>query len=281
MPLSLEEQAAIAGAVADASRTHIMPRFRRLDAKDIATKTSSLDLVTEADILAEEQLRLSLGAILPEARVIGEEGVSKDPSELDALKNPGLAVVIDPVDGTWNFAHGLSLFGTIVAVIEDGETIYGLLYDPVNDDFIEASKGAGAWYVAGTKRTRLTLPTPPIHAEMTGIHSAYGLNDAQWLASAAIYPRFGRMTQLRASVWDYRSLVTGSAGFALNRYLNVWDHAAGVLALTEAGGHAALLDGTPYQPALRTGYLLAAQSETLWHEIAALFRPAILDLATS
>ncbi|MEM1150723.1 MAG: inositol monophosphatase [Pseudomonadota bacterium] len=276
MPLSPDIRTALVEAARAAARAEIMPRFRRLSEADIARKSSAQDLVTDADTGAETHIRATVAKLLPDARIVGEEGVAANPSELEGLGLPGLTVVIDPVDGNWNFARGLALFGTLLAVIEDGETIFGLLYDPVMDDWIEASLGEGAYHVSGHERRRLTLgPTPPL-AELNGLHSAYGLSSDQWLRAAALQPRFGRVTSLRASIWDYRSLITGAVQFCVNRYLNVWDHAAGALALQEAGGHVALLDGRKYTPGLRNGYLLAAASEDLWGEIADLYRPALL-----
>ena len=276
MPLQRDICTALINAVRDAAKRHIMPRFRKLSDTDIRAKSGALDLVTAADTAAEADLRHAMAKIMPNARVVGEEGVATNPAELDAIDAPGITVVIDPVDGTWNFARGLALFGTILSVVEDGETEFGLLYDPVADDWVEATKGEGTWLVTGGIRQRLTLGPPPPADEMTGLHSAYGLTDAQWLAAAALHTRFGRVTSLRASLWDYRLQLTGGASFCLNRYLNVWDHAAGVLALTEAGGYAALLDGRPYRPAHRDGYLLTAQSKGLWHKIAPDFAQSIL-----
>lgn len=275
MPLDHATKNALIDAVRAAARAEILPRFRQLDPADIKAKTSSYDLVTLADTGAEAHIRAALPAILPGARVIGEEGVAANPAELDALGDPGLTVIIDPVDGTWNFARGLATFGTLLAVVEDGVTVFGLLYDPVLDDWVETSQGGGTYHVARGQRRKLTLPPPPPLADLTGLHARYGLSAAQWVACAAVHTRFAKTVALGASLWDYRTLITGGAGFCLNKYLNVWDHAAGVLAVTEAGGHAALLDGSPYRPNLREGELLVAQSEPLWQEIAALFRPAL------
>lgn len=275
MPLCRESQDALVEAVRDAAAAEIMPRFRQLETSEIATKASAFDLVTAADTGAEAHIRAAIKGILPDARVIGEEGVAADPSELDQIDAPGLTVIIDPVDGTWNFARGLATFGTLLAVVEDGQAIFGLLYDPVIDDWIEATKGAGAWHIARGARRQLVLPPALPLAEMTGLHARYGLTKAQWVASAGVHMSFAKVTSIGASLWDYRMLTTAGVGFCLNRYLNVWDHAAGVLALTEAGGYAALLDGTPYRPGLREGYLLAAQSKEVWEAVAGLFRPAI------
>ena len=72
--------------------------------------------------------------------------------------NAPRCVVIDPIDGTWNFAHGLGTFGTILAVVEHGQTVWGALYDPLGDDRIEAHLGGGAWLIKGllaTERSKI------------------------------------------------------------------------------------------------------------------------------
>ncbi|MEL6913715.1 MAG: inositol monophosphatase [Pseudomonadota bacterium] len=266
---------ALVDAVRRAARAEILPRFRQLDEAEIASKSSVHDPVTAADIGAEAHLRAAIADILPGALIIGEEGVATDPAELDQVSHPGQVVVLDPVDGTWNFSRGLATFGTLLAVLEGGETVFGLLYDPVGDAWISATAGVGTWQVENGLRRRCRIAPPPPLRDATGLHHGQGLTPEEWAAAAAIYPRIGRVTSTRASIWDYWLLVTGGAAFCLNRYLNVWDHAAGVLALREAGGHAALLTGQAYHPAQREGLLLAASSEALWDEVAGLFGPAL------
>ena len=276
MPIDPSTRTALIQAVRAAARTEIVPRFRTLQAGDIRTKSSALDLVTDADERAERHIRAAVATLLPDARIVGEEGVAAGRDSLDTLDRSGLSVVIDPVDGTWNFARGLALFGTLLAVVRDGQTLFGLLYDPLHDDWIEATRGDGTWLVRGDLRTRLRLSDPPPWPDMTGLHSAHDLTRAQWRAAADLHLTFGRVTTLRASVWDYRLMLTGGAGFAMNRHLKPWDHAAGVLALQEAGGHAQLLDGPVYAPHLRDGYLLCAQSRALWDDLAPGFSEALL-----
>jgi len=275
MPLDTAEKLALIAAVRAAAHAEILPRFRQLGSGDIATKSSANDLVTSADLGAEAHIRREVAKILPSARIVGEEGAASNPMELDALAQPGITVVIDAIDGTWNFAHGLATFGTLLAVIEDDATIFALLFDPVGDDYVEASLGEGAWLVSRGRRISCRLGPAPLLSAAVGLHHGDGLTPAQWTACAAHYPAFGRMTSTRASIWDYRLLISGGAQFCLNQHLNVWDHAAGVLALTEAGGHAALIEGAPYAPALRSGYLLAAQSEEIWQVVADRFSPAL------
>ncbi|WP_147127318.1 inositol monophosphatase family protein [Shimia ponticola] len=269
MPIPAETRALIIEAVRSAAKTEIRPRFRSLNAADVAQKSARDDLVTAADLAVEKALRTAFAGLMPDTPIVGEEGVAEDAAQLDLINKGGRVIVIDPIDGTWNFAQGMPTFGTMVSVIEDGETVFGLLYEPMLDDWVWAAKGDGTW--SGTER--LQLPPPGSFETLTALLGFYGMDLDQWAQVAALYPRFLRVSDSHASIMDYRLLSRGQAAFKLNRQLNVWDHAAGVLCLREAGGHAALLDGTPYAPSMRKGRLLTAQSEALWHELAAILRP--------
>lgn len=269
MPLSAQTRNLMIEAVRSAAKTDIRPRFRSLSTADVTQKSARDDLVTAADLAVEQTLREAFSTILPGTPIVGEEGVAEDPTQLELITQGGRVIVVDPIDGTWNFAQGMPTFGTMVSVIEDGETVFGLLYEPMLDDWIWAAQGEGAW--TGTERLRLP-PAGPFET-LTALLGFYGMDLDQWAQVSALYPRFLRVSDSHASIMDYRLLSRGQAAFKLNRQLNVWDHAAGVLCLREAGGHAALLDGTPYAPHLRQGRLLAAQSEALWDEVADLLRP--------
>jgi fructose-1,6-bisphosphatase/inositol monophosphatase family enzyme len=128
----------------EAGETEIMPRFRTLASGDVTEKKSSIDLVTDADLLAEKRITARLRDRFPGALIVGEEASETNPGLIAALADADLAFAIDPVDGTFNFASGLPVFGTILAVVSKGETIAGLIHDPVLGDTLVASKGAGA-----------------------------------------------------------------------------------------------------------------------------------------
>ena len=123
-----------------------MPRFRALSEADINTKSAPDDLVTAADLAAEALITAQLGRAFPAALILGEEAVAANPSLRDQLADAEMAIIIDPVDGTWNYARGLALFGVILAVTRYGVPIYGLLYDPVIDDWIVSSENADTCY---------------------------------------------------------------------------------------------------------------------------------------
>lgn len=275
MPLTETQASAIADAVRAVAAAEIVPRFRALDAAEIDEKSTFDDLVTVADRAAEAALTARVGAILPGDAVIGEEAVSGDRALLDRVGG-GRVTVIDPIDGTWNFAHGNANYGVIVAVVEDGETVWGMLYDPSFDDWIEAHRGGGAWFVRGGARRRLTLSAEdaPL-GRLRGNVGFYMFPEADRPGLAAVTHLVRRSTSLGASVHEYRMQAQGHTDFCLNGMLNVWDHAAGALVLREAGGVARLLDGRDYAPGMREGRLLTARTEGLWQCLAETFAAAL------
>ncbi|MGB3407900.1 MAG: inositol monophosphatase [Jannaschia sp.] len=279
MPLTADQARAITDAVRDVSQAEIMPRFRNLSADDIDAKSAFDDLVTVADKAAEDALTARIRDILPGDTVVGEEAVSADRSLLGRV-GEGRVTIIDPIDGTWNYAHGLANFGVIVAVLEDGVTQWGMLHDPSFDDWIEAHRGQGAIYRRNGNARRLAVSqadTPFDH--LRGNVSGYLYPQHLQAGLAATTPLFRRSTSLGASVHEYRMLALGGSDFVLNGMLNVWDHAAGVLVLQEAGGTARLLDGRDYHPTMTHGRLLAARSEKMWTALAATFNTALGDQA--
>jgi fructose-1,6-bisphosphatase/inositol monophosphatase family enzyme len=108
---SPREARAVANILRHAAQAEILPRFRGEMAQDIRHKTSSFDLVTDADEAAEAAIAAALQREFPGCAVVGEEAAAHDPTLLDTLSEANLAFVVDPVDGTKNFSAGLPLFG--------------------------------------------------------------------------------------------------------------------------------------------------------------------------
>ncbi len=104
-----------------------MPRFRKLGIGDIRVKTEATDLVTEGDEAAERYIKAEVSQILPGALFVGEESVASDPSLLEKLGHADLAFIVDPIDGTFNFASGMPLFGVMVSIVSKGETVAGII----------------------------------------------------------------------------------------------------------------------------------------------------------
>jgi 3'-phosphoadenosine 5'-phosphosulfate (PAPS) 3'-phosphatase len=116
MPFSLNDIHSVGEILAFAARTEIMPRFRQLTPAQVCRKSSTFDLVTEADEAAEVAITAALKLPFPDSVVIGEESTHREPELLQTIADAELAFIVDPIDGTKNFASNLPLFGVMAAV---------------------------------------------------------------------------------------------------------------------------------------------------------------------
>lgn len=276
--LSREKKDAVIEIVRDVAKQEILPRFRLLSDDAISTKSGFDDLVTVADLAAEKAMTQRFQALCPEALIVGEESVAADESVLDKVDSPELVFIIDPIDGTWNFANGLSIFGVLIAVAYQGETIFGLLYDVVNDDWVEASKGEGAWFVRpGEEPHQYKIGDMPTDERLVGFFSPFLFKDPeQRLKAAHLQPKYARTIALRCCCHEYRTLLRGNVDFSVSPKSNAWDHAAGILAYQEAGGVVRMLDGQEYRPNIRKGVIVAARSVSVVEKICADIGPVVI-----
>ena len=276
MPIDAQAEAALIEAVRRVAKDEILTRFRNLSDRDVKTKSAPDDLVTEADTRAEAALTKAVHDILPGTAVVGEEAVAADPSVLKMLGSDRV-VIIDPIDGTWNFAKGLATFGVILAVAEKGETVFGLLYDPVLDDWVLARKGGGTWFCRPDQPPmRLTIGGDIAADVMTGVVPLFMFPEATRQRLLGAIPGFRRIWSVRCSCHEYRLAAQGNADFILTAGINPWDHAAGALAVAEAGGAVGLLDGGRYDPTITEGArLVSARSPEVLDRIRAAFFPLI------
>jgi fructose-1,6-bisphosphatase/inositol monophosphatase family enzyme len=269
MSLSKTEIAAVIALLRAVANTEIMPRFKHLAAADIRTKSGPLDPVTIADEAAERALTAGLKALFPNADILGEEAVSKDFSLLRRLQQPGPVWVIDPIDGTANYAAELPLFGVMVALIEADQVLAGFIHDPLGDDTAVAISGGGAWMIAndGARRPLRVAAPAPVKA-MTGSISWRYL--AEPLHSHVLHrlDRLASVMDYRCAAHQYRMLAGGHCHVNLFGRLYPWDHAAGFLLHREAGGYARRFDGSDYHPSEINGGLLLAPDEASWHALA-------------
>ena len=263
---------AIAVRVRRAARAEIMPRFRALAAGDIKTKTSPVDLVTEADTAAEAMIARAIKIAFPGALVVGEEATSADPSLLAQIEDAPLAFIIDPVDGTWNYAHGLALFGVILAVTQFGRPAFGLIYDPVGDDWVIADDESNARMErpGGSSRKLHASKGKPLEA-LTGYVPLHLFKSENIPKMAAALPQFMRTESLSCSAHEYRMVAQGHSDFLLTAQLSPWDHAAGALICERAGAHVEMLDGAPYTAARHAGHLLVAPDHVTWNRLKKAF----------
>jgi fructose-1,6-bisphosphatase/inositol monophosphatase family enzyme len=256
-----------------AARTTVLPLFQHLAEGDITEKSPG-DVVTVADHQAELVIAAGLRELLPDSTVVGEEGVAADPATLERLRDAGPVWLVDPVDGTANFAAGRGPFKMMVALLRDGRTELGWILDPRTDSLAWARRGDGA-YLDGV-RVRVADRDGPVRPE-----SLRGSVASRFLPQPlrmGVERRAGRLGEVlpgvRCAGQEYPDIVDGTQDFALFWRTLPWDHAPGALYAEEAGGVVRGLDGTPYDPTREAvPGLLAAASESVWREVHALLFP--------
>lgn len=253
---------AVARHIAEVAAEEMMPRFGRLAAGDIQEKTPG-DLVTAADTAVETRLSPILASLIPGSLVVGEEATAADPSLMKRLEGEEPVWVVDPVDGTLNFAAGIPIFGTMVALIRRGEVLAAWIHDPLRGRTLTAEAGAGA-HVDG-QRVRVARGADV--KRMSGNFAFHTGERAQAATIARNADKVASIITLRCAAADYFNLAEGRTHFALFNRAWPWDHAPGWLLHKEAGGYGRYLDGNSYAPLNIYGRLLLAPDEQSWHRL--------------
>jgi len=241
----------------------VLPHYQSLAAHQIVEKSPG-DLVTIADQESERMLAEGLAGILPEATIVGEEACHTDPSLTDRLGDT-LCWIIDPIDGTRNFAEGKPPFGLMIALAENGETKAGWIYDPLSQRLCHAALGQGAFVNGERISARPTGESPPVAA----ISMIFMNQQQREHVKTNLAPHY-RLTDIPfCAAEQYPRLALGVNDVSVFERTLAWDHAAGALWLNEAGGRCARPDGSPYRVDEwdRKG-MIAAASPALWDELA-------------
>ena len=267
MRLDHHALADVAAMLRAAAAAEIMPRFRNLGAGAIRQKSSALDLVTDADEAAERHITAALEARFPGCLVVGEEATAADPGLPGRMGAARLAFVVDPVDGTANYAAGLPLFGVMAAAVVAGEVAAAWVFDPVSGDMAMALRGEGAFSEAadGT-RTALQVAAPRPLAAMLGAISWGYMEPARRDRVLPALAALAGVQNLRCAAHEWRMAAAGHLQLLAYNRLLPWDHAPGWLLHREAGGYSARFDGREYTPLDSTGGLLAAPDRAGWDE---------------
>jgi fructose-1,6-bisphosphatase/inositol monophosphatase family enzyme len=241
----------------------------------VRAKSGPLDLVTDADEAAERLIEAGLSRLFPGCVVVGEEACAADPAVLDRLADADLAFVVDPVDGTANFAAGVPLFGCMAAAVSKGEVVAGWIHDPLGDDTAIALRGEGAWLSDGQGRhmadLRVAAPVP-VDRMVAAVSWTYLPEPLRGRVTARL-PRLAGTVGYRCAAHEYRLTAGGHAHAQLYNRLMPWDHLPGWLLHREAGGYAARFDGSDYRPTHRDGGLICAPDRDSWEAL----RAALLD----
>ena len=212
-------------------------RARVATTTDYELKGSQHDLVTEADHRAEDLIIEHISAAFPDHGVVSEE---RDPHQLGARYR----WVVDPIDGTTNFAHGIPFFAVSIALERDGDLALGVLYDPVRDELFTAEVGEGA-YVNG-RPIRVSTVTEMRRAVLaTGFPHKPGLREANMRHFERLVPITQGMRRFGSAALALAYVAAGRLDGYWDLDLNRWDLAAGALLVTEAGGRVTNGDGEP------------------------------------
>jgi fructose-1,6-bisphosphatase/inositol monophosphatase family enzyme len=257
----------------EAAAIAILPRFRRLQSHEIEEKTPG-ELVTAADREAERILTAGLRDLKPGSIVIGEEACAVDPALVSRVAGDGDVWLVDPVDGTANFAAGREPFAVMVALVRRSETIASWMLDPVGGVMARAERGGGAFIDGRRAAASRDCPTAEL---LRGAVLKKFLPPAD---RAAVERREALIAEVLPGFMcagrEYPAVVAGEQHFALFRRMLPWDHAPGALFAEEAGARARRLDFAPYVPGDQRPGLLVAQNEEVWRLVR---RTILADLA--
>lgn len=255
---------AVTALMKETAKEIVLPRFRELRADDIMEKGPG-DIVTVADLESEEKITPRLLELIDGSVVIGEEAVSKDASVLERFDSDGPVWLIDPIDGTKNFAEGDARFCIMIGLVYRGETIAGWIHDPTTGQTAIAEKGAGAKLEDAP--LRVSPNARPLSAMIGQVNYGTYISKDRSKVRTLVAQTFEREEKIRCAGHDFLGQCVGSRDFALYRRLWSWDHVPGALILAEAGGKVSRLDGLPYRPQDRVEKVLAARNEDTWEAV--------------
>lgn len=239
LPAAARDVAISAARDAGAILRDRLKRARTIDFK------GTVDLVTDADRASEELIAARIRQAFPTHRLLGEEGARGAGQDGHAV--PEYGWVVDPLDGTTNYAHGYPHFAVSIALEHRGLVLLGVVYDPMRDELFVAERGRGA-----------TLNGEPIRVSSTDqlirslLATGFPYDIEQRAETSAIWDIFLNATQGTrrdgAAALNLCYVAAGRLDGFWERPLQPWDIAAGGLMVLEAGGTATTYDDEPFDP---------------------------------
>ncbi|MFA5581405.1 MAG: inositol monophosphatase family protein [Paracoccaceae bacterium] len=225
--------------------------FREVENLQVSMKGAG-DFVSRADLAAERIIRDDLMGARPTYGWCAEE------SEDVAGQDPTRRWIVDPLDGTTNFLHGLPHFAVSIALEHKGEIVSGVVYDPAKDEMFWAEKGAGAWM--NDSRMRVSGRSRMIEAIFaTGLPFAGRGDLPETLQDLArLLPGCAGVRRWGSAALDLAYVAAGRYDGYWERGLKSWDLAAGLLIVREAGGFAQPID--PGDDILESGDIVTANA---------------------
>lgn len=244
------DTAEVSALIADVTARVVLPRWRTLAADQVFHKGHG-DIVTVADREAEAELGAALAR--PGDLVVGEEAIAADATALGDLPSASHAWVIDPVDGTANFARGSADFAVMLAEVRHGVTERAWIWQPVHERLYVAVRGDGAWC---NDRPLTAVPRgPQVKGTMQRDRPPTPPRGVTYVPS------------LRCCGVEYPLLATGGLDFLGFRSTKPWDHLPGALLVSETGGRVATREGRDYAAGVAGRSLIAAATPGLWQRV--------------
>lgn len=248
----------MAALVASAAHEELLPRFNQVS----ATVKDDGSVVTEADLVMQARLSDELQQLRPEVAMLGEEMTEAEQQTALSRQRSGVWL-LDPLDGTGNFANGFPVFVVSLALVRAGQIELGLVYDPQRRECFSAARGEGAWLNGEV------LKAPQERLPMA---KGLGLIDFKRLDQALAHriidePPFASQRNMGAAALDWCNLAAGRGHVYLHGKQKLWDYAAGLLILEEAGGVATTLQGeSVFNGSLEPRSAVAAVNPTIYRQ---------------
>jgi myo-inositol-1(or 4)-monophosphatase len=219
--------------VITASNTELLPRFNSVTSNYKADGS----IVTEADLIMQDCLTKALQLVYPDIELLGEEMSAEQQQTLLSSGKP--LWCLDPVDGTSNFAAGIPYFSVSLALLENGQVTFGLVYDPVRNECFTAQLGQGA--------TLNDKALTSIHGNLS-LKRSIALIDFKRLspelaAQLVTEIPYGSQRSLGSIALEMCWIAAGRGHIYLHGKQQLWDYAAAQLILSEAGGYTCTFDG--------------------------------------
>ena len=240
-----------------------------LGTTSVRHKKNPSDLVTEADIAAQKMIESIVIGAFPNHRFLGEEGNLTQSSQTGESE---FCWIVDPLDGTTNYVHGVPLFGPSVALAQGTEVLCGVFYNPMTEEFFSAAQGQGAflngkqihtsrWQTLGESLVAVSFPTAVEH------HSP------DLVAFLNTIPHSQSVRRTGSTVLNLAYVAAGRFDATWAFTCHPWDVAAGIILVNEAGGIVTKPNGSPIDFLSEPAPICAVANEKLHQELMRVLNP--------
>ncbi|GAA0397884.1 inositol monophosphatase family protein [Cocleimonas flava] len=255
--IELPELRELEDIIREVAKEEILPRYNKID---FVVKGDG-SLLTEADLSTDKRIRQSLAERYPDIDFLSEE---MEPEQQEALvKNSEKLWCLDPLDGTSNFAAGIPLFATSLALFVNGVVQIGITYDPLRDEMFSAVKGQGA---------KLNGEVLKCGESGFDLNKSIAIVDFKRLKPDLVqrlisHAPYKSQRNLGSCVLEWAWMAANRGHLYLHGGMKLWDLAAGTLILSEAEGHACTLEGEDvFRPSMKPRSVLISPDKKLFDQ---------------